>query len=322
VVNLDHSDHFSTVELGGATVTADETGTNITADPALVNQGGGDFHETGRSPTIDTGATDPANGSSDFEGQPRTEAGKTDIGADEFIVPPTVTAGAAAGVGLTSATLNATLNPNHDATTYSFHYGTTPAMTSSTAPQTLPAGRSTQPVSAAIGGLPPGTTIYWQLVASNAAGTSATPTQQFNTVSLPPVPPVFANVSQAHKVWRESNALLSIARKRPPVGTTFKFRLNEAASLKFAFTQPVGGRKVNGKCVAQTRRNRRKHKCTRTVTRATLTFIGHAGLNQVKFGGRVSGTKKLKPGKYMLVITATVPGTAPALAKLTFTIVR
>jgi hypothetical protein len=321
-VNLDHSDFRGVITTNGGTASVEGTGTNITSDPALVNPSGGDFHETGGSPTIDVGGTDPANGSSDFDGQPRTEAGKTDIGADEFMLPPTVVAGASTGVGMTAATLNGTVNPNHDGTTYSFRYGTTPAMASSTTPQALATSRSTQPVSAAITGLPPDTTIYWQLVASNSAGISATPTHTFVTQPLPR--PFFSNVSQAHSKWRESNALVTISRRhhRPPVGTTFNFNLNEAAAVRLDFTQRVPGRKVRGRCVAPTRHNRHKHRCTRTVSRGQLSFLGHAGANHVKFGGRISATKKLKPGKYTLVITATVPGEPPTTTKLSFTIVR
>ena len=51
--------------------------------------------------------------------------------------------------------------------------------------------------------------------------------------------------------------------------------------------------------------------------RGSLTFAGHAGLNTVRFNGWLSRTKKLKPGKYTLAITATTPGvgdTVPAAA--------
>jgi hypothetical protein len=320
-VTLDHSD-FTSVHTGGGTASPPGIGSNTTSDPVLANPGGGDFHETGASPTIDAGATDSANGSSDFEGQPRTEAGKTDIGADEFMLPPTLTTSAPTGVGMTSATLNGTVNPNHAATAYSFHYGTTPSLSSSTPDQTLAASRSPQPVSAVIGGLPPNTKIYWQLVAFNAAGTSATPPQTFVTLPLPRA--VFSSVSQAHSKWRESNKLVTISRRhrRPPVGTTFNFTLNETASVRLNFTQRLPGRKVRGKCVAQTRHNRHKHRCTRTVSRGQLSFLGHAGANHVKFGGRISTFRKLKPGKYTLVITATVSGEPSTTTKLSFTIVR
>jgi hypothetical protein len=93
--------------------------------------------------------------------------------------------------------------------------------------------------------------------------------------------------------------------------------------VSFAFAQQVSGRKVNGSCVAQTNKNRRKRACRRTLIRATASFTGHAGTNKVSFQGRVSSTKKLTPGSYTLVIAATngVGQHSPA-KQLSFTIVR
>jgi hypothetical protein len=107
------------------------------------------------------------------------------------------------------------------------------------------------------------------------------------------------------------------------VGTTFSFTLNEQASVSFAFTQQVGGRKVNGRCVAQTKANRRRHACRRLLTRGTLSFTGHTGRNKLSFQGRVSRSKRLKPGTYTLIITATNTVAQRSIPKqLTFTIVR
>jgi hypothetical protein len=40
------------------------------------------------------------------------------------------------------------------------------------------------------------------------------------------------------------------------------------------------------------------------VTVGGLAFTGHPGLNKVAFQGRLSGSKRLKPGGYTLTITA------------------
>jgi hypothetical protein len=93
--------------------------------------------------------------------------------------------------------------------------------------------------------------------------------------------------------------------------------------VSFAFTQRLAGRKVNGKCVAQTNKNRRKRFCKRTVTRGTLSFTGHAGTNKVSFQGRISRIKKLTPGTYTLVIIATTAtGQRSQPKSLSFTIVK
>jgi uncharacterized repeat protein (TIGR01451 family) len=140
------------------------------------------------------------------------------------------------------------------------------------------------------------------------------------TTAVSPV--VVASASQTNKTWREpaNPKLVQISRRRPPVGTTFKFTLSAAARVRFDFTQSVPGRKVGGRCVAQNRGNKRKRRCTRTVIRGSLSFLGHAGVNTVRFQGRVSSSKKLKPGKYTLVITT--PGVGFTAKKLAFTIVK
>ena len=155
--------------------------------------------------------------------------------------------------------------------------------------------------------------------------TSIEPTQspggQWGLAALPV--PTVANAAQSHSTWSEGNRLATFSRKKPPVGTTFSFILNEQARVSFAFTQQVGGRKAKGKCVAQTKKNRHKPSCKRTVTRGTLSFTGHVGTNKVSFQGRISASKKLPLGRYKLVIIATnAAGQRSSPKSLSFTIVK
>jgi hypothetical protein len=140
-----------------------------------------------------------------------------------------------------------------------------------------------------------------------------------------PPPPTVAHASQSHRTWREGNAAarISAANAQPPLGTTFSFTLNEQASVSFAFTQPAAGRKIDGKCIAQTKSNRHKPACHHAVTRGTLAFAGHTATNKVSFEGRISNSKKLKPGRYTLLITATNIARQHSPAQpLSFTIVK
>jgi len=138
---------------------------------------------------------------------------------------------------------------------------------------------------------------------------------------LPELAHVFG-ASQTHPKFRVSpkprRAQGSV--RRAPVGTTFTYKLDRAAPVRFDFLQPAGGRRVKGKCVAPNKRNKRKPKCT--LRRGSLSFAGHAGLNTVRFKGWISRTKKLTPGKYKLVIRATTPGVGATSDSLRFTVVR
>jgi hypothetical protein len=153
-------------------------------------------------------------------------------------------------------------------------------------------------LSVSLAGAPVGSayTISWSATFDNgnhACPSSATPQ---NTRSTPFVlnvvansrtstPPTITEVRQSHRTWREKRLAMSPSRNPTPrLGTRFSFILNEQARVRFAFIRRQG---------------------RRTVTQGTLSFAGHAGLNRVYFDGRISSSRKLKPGRFTLVITAT-----------------
>lgn len=236
---------------------------------------------------------------------------------DAAAVATTPTTGPASAVGITTANVSGSALTEATARVF-FQYGPSTAYGSSTAPVAIAYSPAAQAVGASLTGLAPGTAYHFRLVAENASATTYGADQVFTTA--PPVP-VFASVKQAHTKWREGNALAQASRKRVPVGTSFSFALNTAAKVTFAFTQPAAGRRVHGKCVAQNRRNRRARSCKRTLTRGTITVNGHAGTNTLKFQGRISRSKELRPGTYTVVITAVGPSGAAKPQRLTFTIV-
>jgi hypothetical protein len=134
-----------------------------------------------------------------------------------------------------------------------------------------------------------------------------------------------AHVSGAgstHRKFRVSAKprLAQASRRRAPVGTTFKYTLDRAATVRLDFTQLGAGREVNGQCVPRRRSNRDKPKCA--LLRGSLTFAGHVGLDKVRFKGWLSDTKKLRPGRYKLIVTAITPGVGATSQTLRFRIVR
>lgn len=249
------------------------------------------------------------------------------IGRVQLGQAPAVTTGPASGVTSTRATVAGTVNPLGSAvTSITVDYGTTAAYGHSAAatPATLPAGNTASPVSAMLAGLPPGTVIHYRVVATNGRGTTNGPDATFTTSGgAGPGVPTLASVKQSHSIWKLGNQLAHLARASAPVGTTFSFSLGEAAIVSFTFNRYVGsGRRVGKRCVPTSARNRHKPRCARLVAAGLLRLNGHPGLNRVTFQGPLSHTKRLRPGRYTVVIAATAAGRTSKAAALSFTIVR
>jgi len=137
----------------------------------------------------------------------------------------------------------------------------------------------------------------------------------------PPVP-ALTHASESHKTWRASSKLAQISSTRTaPLGTKFSFTLNQAATVKLAFTLDRSGRRRGKKCVAETRKNRHKRKCTRTSSAGTLSLAAPAGADKLAFYGRLSRGARLKPGSYTVAITAGEGGKTSNAVRLSFTIV-
>jgi hypothetical protein len=97
--------------------------------------------------------------------------------------PPAATTGSASNVGQNNATLSGTVNPNGQATTYYFRYGTTTAYGLQSSPANAGSGTSSVGVHTTIFGLSANTTYHYQLVAKNSTGTAFGSDQMFTTTT-------------------------------------------------------------------------------------------------------------------------------------------
>ncbi len=150
-----------------------------------------------------------------------------------------------------------------------------------------------------------------------AAGSTPPPSSTPDTTA-----PILSSVSASPKTWHLGTALPSFARRKPAVGTTIKFRVNEQSTTTLTFSRLLPGRKVGRRCLAATRSRRHRRRCTRAVTiRPSLSFTTTPALHRLGFQGRLTRRKKLSPGRYQVSITARDAARNLSGAKsLTFTV--
>jgi hypothetical protein len=98
------------------------------------------------------------------------------------------------------------------------------------------------------------------------------------------VAPVLSNARVTNRVFAVGRQATAVsARKRAKLGTTFRYTLSEAATVKIDLAR------------------RAKNKRYRHVV--TLTRAGRAGTNATKLSGRIK-RRALKPGAYRATLTA------------------
>jgi hypothetical protein len=88
------------------------------------------------------------------------------------------------------------------------------------------------------------------------------------------------------------------------LGTTFRYRLTESATVRFKIERKLPGRLVKGKCRPQTKSNSGKKKCPLFKLRGSRSQTGKTGANKLKWNGKLKG-KPLPPGSYRATVVAT-----------------
>ena len=160
---------------------------------------------------------------------------------------------------------------------------------------------------------PPATTSPQTTIDSSPSGTTM-------TTPLDAIDPVLGTPRLASTRFRAARSGPSIAVS---VGTRVGYSLSETARTRFTVEKAAPGRKVRGRCVRPTSRNRKRPRCTRWISlRGSFAHRGKAGSNSFKFRGRIGG-RRLKPGRYRLVARATdAAGNRSPARRVGFRIVR
>lgn len=128
----------------------------------------------------------------DQRGVGRAVGSACDSGAYQ-VAPPSVRGVSVSAITTTTATIAASINPNLRDATVVVNYGLTPSYGSSTPPLDVGAGNAAVPFSGGLGGLVPGATYHFDVVATNADGQTTTGDGTFT--ALPPLTASIARLS-------------------------------------------------------------------------------------------------------------------------------
>ncbi|MFL5780592.1 MAG: choice-of-anchor Q domain-containing protein [Thermoleophilaceae bacterium] len=168
-------------DFAGGCCTEDASSTNLPNNAVFVNLAG-DFHQDPASPTVNRGTDSGLGAATDFDGQPRSFGGRTDIGADELVRPPSAITLAATAVSANDATLRGRANPRGvNGTRWYFLFGRTTAYPLRTVKTTLTSDAKPVPVARALIGFKPRTLYHYRLVVDGPGGRTAGADRTFTT---------------------------------------------------------------------------------------------------------------------------------------------
>ena len=301
---------------------------NQTAAPRFVGLDAGDVHQAAGSPTIDAGVL-PTD-SRDVDQFQRVIGAAPDIGGDEFAPPPTLPQIAVLYTGRDSATIGVTVNPNGRSGTLRAEWGTTQAYGQTTLDASFQDATTAYPRTLHITGLQPARTYHARIVATTAAGSAASSDLVFTTLAPYPqstpavVPPRLLGVS----LTRTRFALgkrppAAIARFKAPVGTVIKVRatgVQPGATATFTLHRVVAGRRSGNRCVAAGKAKvPRSKRCEILTAAGSFTVSVRDGTTRVRFEGRTTVRRALKPGRYQIQVRIHNPraGGSPPMASNT-----
>jgi hypothetical protein len=171
---------------GLPTTVAFDYGTSTAYGSSTATQDAG----TGTSPVDVTAALTGLTGGTTYHYRlVAANSGGTDAGTDQtFTTPatpskPSIASRPATAIGVSSATIGASVSPHGPPTSIVFDYGTSTAYGATTPPQDVGTGTTAVTLKATISGLKPNTTYHFRARATNATGTTNGSDRSFKTTS-------------------------------------------------------------------------------------------------------------------------------------------
>jgi hypothetical protein len=143
---------------------------------------------------------------------------------------PTVATGAASRVTNTTATVAGSVNPQGQATSYSFQYGLTTNYGQNTANQSAGSGTSNSAVNANLTGLSTGSTYHYRVIATNASGTQVGADERLTTTGPPPPPSAAPSATTGSASTTANSATLNGSVNPNGVTSSYYFEYGPTAN--------------------------------------------------------------------------------------------
>ena len=237
---------------------------------------------------------------------------KSDAGTIEGIdrsfttlVPPVPTTNVATAIGPDTATLQGSVNPSGNNTTYFFEWGTGTGYGQKTTPQLIGNGTAPVAVSARLTDLLPGTAYHFRVVAHTKAGTISGDDESFTIAGIPSPPPPPAGDSTP----APANPSQPPVATGPALGTAKVTPGKHGAPVKGSVEVLAPG--AGGKLVVELKTKGKKGTLAGKSTKADVT-AGNASFS-VSLSPKAKATLKSR-GKLTLTVTIvlTPPRGAPS----------
>jgi phosphodiesterase/alkaline phosphatase D-like protein len=152
------------------------------------------------------------------------------LAATSLAAAPTATTGTTTNIADTRATLNATVNPGGEETSYSFQYGTTTDYGRQTRLTSAGNGSADRAVSAVVDELTSGTEYHFRVVATNATDTRAGADGTFRTTGTPPAPAPKPLATTGSAVTSISSATVNGTVNPQGRATSYYFQFGETTA--------------------------------------------------------------------------------------------
>jgi len=160
--------------------------------------------------------------------------------------------------------------------------------------------------------------VYARDAAGNLDLTPAS--REINVLAGDAVAPAIAALRLSPTVFRAAHSGPAIATV---IGTRISLTLSEDATVTFRVARVASGRRVGGRCVRPTARNRSRPRCERSVLLSGRIVRKLAsGTSRLRYRGRLRNSA-LRPGRYRLLVRARdAAGNLSSRRRVAFRIVR